>query len=203
MESRKKPIRGRLTLGWIALLAVVCLGITACDSNQLDTPEEDALASLQSIERIESMEMTPIPVQEEGAEQEYVLRVTMKKSADIQFPDVINLLGMSKNMPSSLIYDDGTGYDAIAGDLVFTGVVTDACTPFDLPEGVAAKDVFSITIKCSGDFILPGEECEGEGICPETASRSFLWGLIEYDTSVAVCWCGFACEYDIQLKLGM
>lgn len=202
MEINNQNLYRRSTTGWMGLLALLCFFVTACDSNQLET-SEDAITSLKSIELIESMEMTPIPVTEEGAEQEYVLRVTMKESAEVDFPDVINLLGMSENMPSSLIYDDGTGFDEVPGDLVFTGVVTEACAPFELPKGVAAKDVFSITIKCSGSFIRPGDVCEGEGVCPETASRSFLWGLIEYDTNVAVCWCGFSCEYDIQLKFGL
>mgnify|MGYP006919620185 CR=1 FL=1 len=187
--------------GLIGGLCLVCLGITGCDASAF-SDTQDEMDSLKSTDLIESMVMTPIPTRDGTLEQEYVLEVTMKATANVTYPDAINLLGLSEKMPASLIYDDGSGYDKTPGDLIFTGVVTEACAPFDLPKGVAAKEIFFIKVTCSGDFIRPGEECEGYGVCPEQASRSFLWGLIEYDTSVAVCWCGLSCSYEFELKLG-
>ena len=189
--------------GWGLMCLLVFAGLlSGCDASGLES-EQDAVTSLSSVELIESMVMTPLPIKEVGAEQEYVLKVTMKHKDNISYPKVINLLGHTKNMPSSLIYDDGSGFDDSPNDLVFTGVVTEACSPVNVPEGVAAKDIFSITFSCEGDFIRPGQDCEGHGVCPEEVSRSFLWGLIEYDTNVAVCWCGIECGFDVEFKLGM
>jgi hypothetical protein len=203
-KLRKKGLYGLYGLYEMGVVWGVCLivlGITGCDASALSDKDE-AMDSLTSIDLIESMVMRPLPVKEEGAVQEFVLEVTMKSTDTVAYPDVINLLAASDKMPASLIYDDGTGYDKTPNDLIFTGVVTEACAPFDLPAGAAAKEIFSIKITCSGDFIRPGEDCEGYGVCPEEVSRSFLWGLIEYDTSVAVCWCGIECSYDIEFKIG-
>lgn len=186
---------------WMFSFLFAAFLLTGCDASEF-TDEPDAVASLSSEDLIESMVMTPLPLTEDGAEQEYLLKVTMKERKDIQYPDVFNLLGMSENMPASLIYDDGTGFDDIPNDLVFTGVVQEACSPVELPDGVAGKDIISVTLSCSGDFIRPGQECEGHGVCPEQVSRSLFWGLIEYDTSVAVCWCGIECSFDVEFKLG-
>ncbi|MDA1027681.1 MAG: hypothetical protein O3B41_01325 [Bacteroidetes bacterium] len=188
-------------IGLASSLFLLCLGLVGCDASAA-TDLSDPVDSLTSTNLIESMVMTPIPSRDGSLEQEYVLEVTMKSTTEVSYPEVINLLGATEKMPASLIYDDGSGYDKTPGDLVFTGVVTEACAPFDLPKGVAAKDIFFVKVTCSGDFIRPGEECEGYGICPEQTSRSFLWGLIEYDTSVALCWCGFECSYELGLKFG-
>ena len=200
-NNQKEPFRNRICSFWMLYFMITACLFAGCDASSLGD-EREAVTSLSSIELIESMVMTPIPKVDESAEQEYLLKVTMKPSDDIQYPDVINLLGMSENMPASLIYDDGTGYDQTPNDLVFTGVVLEACSPYKIPEGVAAKEIFSISISCEGDFILPGQECEGHGICPEEVSWSLLWGLIEYDTSVAVCWCGIQCSFEVEFKLG-
>lgn len=200
----QKRIEGLFRLngvGLVASLFLLCLGLVGCDASAAMDPSSP-MDSLNSTSLIESMVMTPIPSQDGSLEPEYVLEVTMKSTAGITFPDAINMLGAREDMPASLIYDDGSGYDKTPGDLVFTGVVTQACAPFDLPKDVAAKDFFFIKVTCSGDFIRPGEECEGHGVCPEQASRSLLWGLIEYDTSVALCWCGFECSYELGLKFG-
>jgi len=200
-EYHKLLFQDRGNSLWMLSFIIAALFFSACDASNLGD-EQEVVTSLSSIELIESMVMTPIPKADEEAEQEYLLKVTMKPRDDIQYPDVINLLGMSENMPASLIYDDGSGYDQAPNDLVFTGVVLEACSPYKIPEGVAGKDIFSISISCEGDFLLPGQECEGHGICPEEVSRSLLWGLIEYDTSVAVCWCGFQCSFEVEFKIG-
>jgi hypothetical protein len=33
---------------------------------------------------------------------------------------------------------------------------------------------------------------------PDTAHRSFFWGLIEYDTEVVLCFCLTECDIDIN-----
>ena len=176
--------------------------LSGCDTTGANE-EENVMDALTSIELIESMEMSPLPAGENEDVQEYVLRVKLKNVEGIKYPEAINLLGTATHTPSSLVFDDGSAFDVVAGDLIFTGVVTESCSEIMIPEGLGAKDIIKITLSCEGDFISPGDECEGHGICPETSQRSFLWGLIEYETNVSVCWCGFSCDYDISIELGL
>lgn len=50
---------------------------------------------------------------------------------------------------------------------------------------------------CKLEFVGPGEKCGSYGTCPETAHRSFLWGLIEYDTDIVLCWCLTECDVSL------
>jgi len=50
---------------------------------------------------------------------------------------------------------------------------------------------------CKIEFVGPGEKCGDYGTCPETAHRSFLWGLIEYDTEIVLCWCLVECDISL------
>lgn len=194
MKTERLPEK-LLLRTWTLVFGCLSLLFMACDSTAVYEVDEP-IDVLRSIELIESIEMTPLPAKNEFEPIEYLLKATLRKVDHIKYPDVINLLGFSVDSPSSLIYDDGSGSDELAGDLVYTGVVTKACSPIDIPHDAAAK---KITISCSVSFILPGQECEGHGVCPGSVSRSFLWGLIEYDTSVAVCWCGIECSVEFSL----
>ena len=186
----------------MTLSLTVGLFLSGCDTIGAND-EESAMDVFTSIDLIESMEMSPLPVGENEDVQEYVLRVKLKNVEGIKYPEAINLLGATTHTPSSLVFDDGSAFDVAAGDLIFTGVVTESCSEIAIPEGIGGKDIIKIKLSCEGDFISPGDDCEGHGTCPETAQRSFLWGLIEYETDVSVCWCGFSCDYDISIELGL
>ena len=189
-------------ISWIGMVLGIMLAGTGCDSTNVDPPDAPE-TGIKTMDLVESMEMRPLNVNETGEIRDYVLEVTLKDVEGIRYPDALNLLGSTTLEASSLVYDDGTAHDRIAGDRVYSGVVSEACSELDLPDGIAAKDIISITISCSGDFIRPGSECEGQGTCPETAERSFLWGLIEYETDIVLCWCNMGCEYDISFELGL
>ena len=197
-RHHRTGIQQYLILGFLGVGMI----LSGCDSAGAHD-EKSAIDALTSIDLIESMEMSPLPPGDDQDVQEYVLSVQFKNVNGIKYPEAINLLGATAHTPTSLVFDDGTGYDISPGDLIFTGVVTEACSDLLIPEGVSSKDIIKIKLSCDGDFIAPGEECEGHGICPETAQRSFLWGLIEYETDVTVCWCGFSCDYDISIELGL
>ena len=192
-------------LGLWGLFLGIGILFTGCDAAIADSGTRqpaEAVEALNAHELIQTMEMSPLPVADNEETEQYVLRVQLSEIEGVRYPLAFNMLGATSHSPSSMVHDDGTGYDAIAGDLIYSGVVTQSCDELQIPEGMSGKDIISITVSCEGDFITPGEECEGEGVCPETAERSFLWGLIEYETDVVVCWCGFSCDYEVSLDLG-
>jgi len=192
-ENQRLGHRVVLALGLFAMIAV------GCDSSAMDA-ETDPVEILDSLELIDEVQMTKMDTRE-GQEDEFLLEVTLREEPDVRYPSAINLLGLSREMPSTLLADNGIGADAEKGDRVYSGVVPESCVPGGVPLAGAAKDVVTITISCDWDLIRPGEECEGYGTCPSTAQRSWLWGLIEYETNVVTCWCRGGCEFDIEFSL--
>ncbi len=84
-----------------------------------------------------------------------------------------------------------------------------ACSSTPAPGGhaprsahPAAAPVRGVAIQekdtsCKLEFVGPGEKCGSYGTCPETAHRSFLWGLVEYDTRIVLCWCLTECDISL------
>jgi hypothetical protein len=67
-------------------------------------------------------------------------------------------------------------------------------TPSHAPVRLAALEEDT---SCKIEFAGPGQQCGSYGTCPDTAQRSFFWGLIEYETEVVLCFCLTECDIDI------
>lgn len=159
---------------------------------------DEALDMLRSLDLVESTYMTALGPNENG-EIDYLLEVVLRDVEAIEYPDAVNILGLVDGMPSTLISDDGTGVDAVALDRIYSGIVPESCLAAGIPDERAGKG-FKITMSCDWTFISPGDDCAGYGTCPETAHRSFLCGLIEYDTNVVTCWCRGECAFDVEFS---
>ena len=193
-----------------SLLPMLFLGIAivGCDSASLDTGPHDAVtgtptsisASLQALDFVEQVTMT---VQQNSPAKEDIntLHITLKPDVAIRYPKAFRILGMSESGNAITMRDDGQGGDAYEGDYTYSARVDRSCLESGLPATLAGKDILSFTLTCDFDFISPGESCAGHGICEETASRSFLWGLIEYDVDVVTCWCFLGCEAEFEVKI--
>jgi hypothetical protein len=135
--------------------------------------------------------VTARPIAGKTGQTQYVLRVAFSPERNgLRLPGGLNILG-GRESGSSIIYDDGTGYDEHAGDGVFTGLVSEACLPVQHTSPRAGKD---LVLSCKLKIVSPGTECGEWGECPETLHRSLLWGLIEYDTDTLFCFCLDECE---------
>ncbi len=201
MNKRKNALR---PLGWMATLTLMMCIWTGCDagSSALEKPTDpDATALLATMDFVESVEMTVLNPGS-GKEEQLILHVQMDETAKIRYPEAFNILGMREDGSVARMEDNGTGADAVAGDGLYSAWVDRSCLEDgSLPETVG-KDIMEFTLSCDVSFIAPGSECEGEGVCPESDSRSFLWGLIEYDVDVVTCWCFQGCTAEFKFSLG-
>lgn len=189
-------IRSRISL--IALLVTGLFAGTGCESAGVE-PGEDPVATLASMDLVQSVDMT-ILRSGPGKEDDYVLEVTLKPDGRVRYPEAFQVFGMKEDGQITVLEDNGAGDDLAAGDLVYTARVDRSCLQEDALTAVAGKDEPKITLTCEVDFISPGQECPGHGVCPETAERSFLWGLIEYETDVVTCWCFQGCDIEFELS---
>ncbi len=186
-------------LGAFLAASLFAIIFTGCDSSGLNKAE-DTVAELNALDLVDTVEMTQLKTKK-GEEKEFLLEVTLREEEEVRYPDAINLLGLSKDMPSTLLTDDGLGMDSMAGDRIYSGIVPESCIPGGIPPEHANKDIITITFTCDWDLIRPGEECEGHGTCPSTAERSWLWGLIRYETNVVTCWCRGECDVELEFSL--
>lgn len=204
LSSTCRNRRGRLGLLPILPLLIVGLALVGCDSAPLDAaPHGTELRETTSLAAIDFVDQVAMTVEKVGPSKEEVntLHITLKPDSGIRYPEAFRILGMSEKGEAVIMRDDGAGDDLIAGDLTYSARVDRSCLETDLSTELAGKDILSFTLSCDFDFIAPGEECEGYGVCEETASRSFLWGLIEYDVDVVTCWCFLGCEAEFEFKL--
>jgi len=185
--------------GFALLAGLSVINLAGCDSSGL-SEVDDAVAELNALDLVETVQMTQLLTEKEE-EKEFLLEVTLREEETVRYPDAINLLGLSHEMPSTLLADDGLGMDVKAGDRIYSGIVPESCVPGGIPAEYASKDIIKITIACDWDLIRPGEECEGYGTCPSTAQRSWLWGLISYETNVVTCWCRGECNVELEFSL--
>ena len=201
MKQIDKALR---PMGWTALFALILVLGTGCDAGALPPAEAtspNAVAALASMDFVESVEMT---VENPGSakDERFILEIQVNESADIRYPEAFNVLGMRNDGSVTRMVDSGSGVDAQAGDGIFSAYVDRSCLEADTIEQYAGKDIVKFTLTCEIDFVSPGESCEGEGVCPESASRSWLWGLIEYEVDVVTCWCFQGCDVDVEFSLG-
>ena len=183
-----------------AILLLVCLFVvTSALSTGCDSPTSAVADHGESLQKVaESMvqSVRVTLVADKSKNSGFFLTVTLKQNArNLRPPGAINILSQRKGFPNSLIYDNGQGLDQLAGDGIFTGRVPESCLPSDTSprfssENRAAKEP---EISCKFDIVAPGEECGSYGECPETVHRSWLWGLIEYDTDIVFCFCLVEC----------
>ena len=191
-------------VGWMAVVTLMMCFWTGCDtgSSAMDEPLDPAGASLLAeMDFVESVEMTVLNPGSAKDEQ-LILHVQMDETARIRYPEAFHILGMRNDGSVARMEDNGLGADAVAGDGLYSAQVDRSCLEDgSLPEA-AGKDILEFTLSCDVNFIAPGSECAGEGVCPETDSRSFLWGLIEYDVDVVTCWCFQGCTAEFKVSLG-
>lgn len=183
----------------IALFTLACtLAGTGCESAGIE-PGEDPVATLASMDLVQSVDMT-ILRPGTGKEEAYVLEVTLQPDARVRFPEAFRVFGMKDDGQMAVLEDNGQGDDLVAGDLIYTARVDRSCLEDSTLDAMAAKTGPTLSLTCEVDFISPGEECPGHGVCPETAERSFLWGLIEYEVEVVTCWCFQGCSAELELS---
>jgi len=188
----------------MAALTLMMMLWTGCDagSSALEGPSDpDAVTVLSGMDFVESVEMTVLNPGS-AKEEKLALRVRMDDAAPIRYPEAFNILGMRTDGSVARMEDSGTGADEFAGDGVYSAWVDRSCLDDGSVPEWAGKDIIEFSLSCDVDFIAPGSECEGEGVCPESASRSFLWGLIEYDVDVVTCWCFQGCTAEFKFSLG-
>jgi len=166
-----------------------------------ETALEDATKHLSEMELVQAVEMT---IENPGSakEEQYVLHVTLNPEAPLRRPEAFHILGMRNDGGVTRLEDNGVKEDDLAGDGTYSARVDRSCLEGLDTSQWLGKDIISLTLSCGIDFISPGAECAGEGICPESASRSLLWGLIEYEVDVVTCWCFEGCDVDIEFSLG-
>ncbi len=182
---------------------------TGCNAGSLSSAETDPsaeVATLASMEIIESVEMT-ILNPGSAKEEQFVLSIALDQNAGVRYPEAFHILGMQEDGSVTLMEDTGVRFDAVAGDGIYSAPVDRSCLEEDTYKDiagldVAGKDFLKLTLTCEVDFVSPGEVCDGHGECPDTASRSFLWGLIEYDVDVVTCWCFMGCDVDVEFSFG-
>lgn len=195
-----KPTKHTLSrISCMLMAAGVALSVIGCDAADVG-PEPDPVATLAGMDIVERVELT---VMRPGSAQNeaYVLEVTLDPDAQIRYPEAFRVFGMDSDGKATLLRDEGSGHDRIAGDRIYTAPVDRSCLEEGALDAWAGKDIVKVTLTCSVEFIAPGDECPGEGICPDTATRSFLWGLIEYDVDVVTCWCFDGCDVDFEFSL--
>ena len=173
------------------MTVIALLTLAACDStsNRIELPPDD----LGSVVTQAVQDFSMRPVISKSGKQEYLLTIAFNKdNAILRLPDGISIMSRRKRSRNVVIYDDGKGFDSQAGDSIYTGVVPDRCIPSgsDAHERTGKK----LTIACSFEFVGPGKECGDFGTCPDRVHRSWLWGLIEYDVDIVVCFCLVDCE---------
>lgn len=192
---------GVLTLGLCTLMVGLMTGCDASVAPAVEESERDAARRLAEMELVESVEMTIV---NPGAAKEelYFLHVTLDTDSPVRLPEAFHVLGMRSDGTVARMEDSGLHGDEWAGDGIYSAQVDRACLEDLDTSAWMGKDIISLTLTCEIDFISPGAECEGEGVCPESASRSFLWGLIEYEVDVVTCWCFQGCDVDIEFSLG-
>jgi len=190
--------------GWLTVLTLMLVIGTGCDTGfggPAELQPEEATQRLADMDVVESVEMT-IANPGSAKDERLTLEVTLRPEEAVRYPEAFHVLGMRNDGEVALLQDSGSGADAIAGDGVFSAYVDRSCIEEMDTSAWAGKDIISLTLTCEIDFISPGAECEGEGVCPETASRSFLWGLIEYEVDVFTCWCFQGCSADVEFSFG-
>lgn len=179
-----------------AFAAAIYLCVTACDtttsvdppSNDADPPEATALDFRPSVKSV-----TALPVTGKSGRKQFLLRLELdRRDRRFRLPSGINVLARRRGGSGSVIYDDGRGVDAEAGDGVYSGLVSEGCVPGARLAGKSAGD--DLEFSCTIDFVGPGKECGDWGTCPERVHRSLLWGLIEYDVDILFCVCLDECE---------
>ena len=175
----------------IALFLFLCAMTLGCDAtNDVAGPGPEQIKTLVS-SLVESV--TSIPVVGDSGEVAYLLKIQLRKNPNrVVLPEAINILSHVEGLENIAVYDDGTGVDETANDGVYTGIVPEAC--IDESGAPLHKTEKAGVSACTIEFVGPGERCGKFGICPSTAHRSFLWGLIEYDVDVVLCFCIIECD---------
>lgn len=192
--------------GWSGLVLTLCLlsgiGVGCQDAGVNASTESESTAAYHSIEAlVERVEMTVVDPGS-AKDERLILHVSMREDPGIRMPEHFNVLGMSDDGSPVLMRDDGRIDDDVAGDRTYSAEVDRSCIEGPLPASSPGKDPLKFTLTCDVNFISPGETCEGAGECPASASRSFLWGLIEYETDVVTCWCFQGCDMEFEFSLG-
>jgi len=173
------------------LTIIALLFFLGCDSSALvQPPAAEQLKSMIS-SSVRSVSVNPV-IGKSGGRQ-FVLKIEFDNSgSSLKLPHGINILSRRKASPNVVIYDNGNGFDTHAGDGVYSGVVPDGCVPHTrYGRNRYGKD---LEVTCKVEFVGPGQECGAFGECPERVRRSWLWGLIEYDTDIIFCVCIVDCE---------
>jgi hypothetical protein len=174
-------------------LAIVAVG---CDNSPQATTEADEKAVVMSA--FKSATATRLASKTADGDPEYLLQIAFDPNhPGIRLPEAVNVLPQLDGTPVTAVTDDGTGFDAVAGDGIFSAVVPNGCVGSTDAAGKA-----EIPLVCDVKIVAPGEQCLGYGTCPERVHRSLLWGLIEYDTDIVFCFCLEKCSVSASGSFG-
>lgn len=183
----------RILLAFCVIVST--LMVSACDSADLRNNSVPSTASTEisliARDAVESFTVTPV-AGKSGATR-FLLRVQFQNNRHrLRLPKGLNILSRRKDASNVVIYDDGKRFDELAGDGIYSGIISDGCVPADAEQQARAGKQLDFT--CTFEFVGPGEECGEFGECPERVHRSLLWGLIEYETDIVFCVCIVECE---------
>lgn len=176
-------------------LFILALAISAvgCDSSTQATTEADEKAAVMSA--FKSATATRLASKTADGDAEYLLQLTFDPNLPgIRLPEAVNVLPQVDGTPITAVADDGTGFDSVAGDGIFSAVIPNGCVDTTDAAGKAA-----VALYCDVKIVAPGEQCLGYGTCPAQVHRNLLWGLIEYDTEVVFCFCLEKCTVSVNL----
>ncbi len=176
---------------WVSCV-LVCFSFTACDTADPVAESTDEQLAEFTQSDIESVNVSPIAGKETT---EYRIELRLQDNLrGVRVPDVINILAQGPGLDNVSIFDDGLGLDQQRGDGIFTGVIPSDCISKETQRGGAMPTYF--TPGCKVQIVGPGGICGEWGKCPDRVHRSLFWGLIEYDTDVAVCICLVECTVE-------
>jgi len=179
-------LRQCMSLPFLAAFVGFALLTTGCDNVDANTEGDHQIHALT----VDDIEFTnTVPVVGKNGKTEYRFEIGLRPSPWRSRIGGLQMLARSKGGKPILLVDDGTGADKKARDGIYSARIPDSCIPLTGRESGGPRTGKALEIDCTIHFVGPGENCMGWGECPRREKRSLFFGLIEYETSIVVCFC--------------
>ena len=172
------------------LLAVM---VTACDNTTTFSEETEPVLPVLTNDDV--MAISAEEVVGKSGETNYRLEVAIRASRNRHRIRGLQLLSDST---SFLLLDDGANHDRKRRDGVYSGLVPAGCIPVAAADHARNSTGKGIDLECKIYFVGPGEKCGSWTECPSRVRRSLLFGLIEYETDIVVCFCIDECTFSLN-----